>query len=79
MGSEADLDQRIERAFRDVLKKAIAWRIISDEPDRPGVVDYAARELHAAVVEYESAMNAWTEDGPGDPTGEDESTSGAGR
>lgn len=60
MGSEADLDQRIEQAFRDVLRKAIAWRMISDDPAQVGVVDYAARELHAAVVEYEAAMNAWT-------------------
>jgi hypothetical protein len=65
--SEADLDQRIEQAFRDVLRKAIAWRMITDDPDQVAVVDYAARELHAAVVEYEAAMNAWT--GPIDPDG----------
>lgn len=76
MSSTDDVDQRIERAFRDVLKKAIAWRMITDRPDQSHVVDYATRELRAAVVEYEAAMNAWTEDEPGGPSDEDQSTPG---
>jgi len=59
MSNDAPVEQRIERAFRDVLTKAIAWRIITDQPGDPDLAHHATRELRAAVVEYEAAVTDW--------------------
>jgi hypothetical protein len=59
----SQLDERIEQAFRDVLRKAVAWRMTTDHA-QGAEVEHAARSLHAAVVEYEAAIAAWTDVGP---------------
>ncbi len=59
----AQIDRRIECAFRDVLKLAVAWRMTTDRADT-AAIGHAASALHAAVVEYESAIAAWSEAAP---------------
>lgn len=59
----SEVDERIEQAFRDVLRTAVAWRMTTDRA-QGAEVEHAARSLHAAVVEYEAAIAAWTEVGP---------------
>lgn len=61
----AQIDRRIERAFREVLKRAVAWRMTTDRADT-AEIGHAASALHAAVVEYESAIAAWSDVAPTD-------------
>ncbi len=59
----AQIDSRIERAFREVLNGRWPWRMTTDRADT-AEIRHAASALHAAVVEYESAIEAWSDVAP---------------